>query len=104
MRTIDEVCETYRNKRVAQFQEAAESVIGLAEVGLSVAETAELARAVAASGHILRLPNYLAPFADVPSTGAPGSLSTVLCPFLIAAAGVSVPKISATGSIAGAID
>ncbi len=50
------------------------------------------------------LPKDSGPYADCPSTGGLGSLSTLLSPLLVAADGVPVPKISANGSIAGAID
>ncbi len=71
---------------------------------LTIQETADLARAIAASGKTLCLPAELGPFADCPSTGGAGSLTTLVAPLLLVASGLRVPKISASGSIAGAID
>ena len=41
---------------------------------------------------------------DIASTGGAGSLTTLLCPFLIATQGIYTPQVSVHGSIAGAID
>lgn len=42
--------------------------------------------------------------ADVPSTGGPSSLSTLLCPLQLASAGAAVPKLGVPGRPAGGID
>lgn len=42
--------------------------------------------------------------ADIPSTGGPFSLSTLLCPLILAAAGCYVPKLGVPGRPAGGID
>lgn len=42
--------------------------------------------------------------ADLASTGAPGSLSTLLCPLYLAGCGFSVPKLGVPGRPAGGID
>jgi len=67
-------------------------------------EIADLALSIASSGIALSLDARNSALADVPSSGAPGSLSTLLCPYLLVACGVRVPKISASGSVAGGID
>jgi pyrimidine-nucleoside phosphorylase len=42
--------------------------------------------------------------ADIPSTGGPSSLSTILCPLMLVEFGFKVPKVSVPGSPAGGID
>lgn len=42
--------------------------------------------------------------ADIPSTGGPFSLSTLLCPLILAATGCYVPKLGVPGRPAGGID
>jgi pyrimidine-nucleoside phosphorylase len=68
-----------------------------------VDEICRLASALAESG------NKIAPrpggyTADVASTGAPGSLSTLLCPLYLRAMGFVVPKLGVPGRPAGGID
>ncbi len=41
---------------------------------------------------------------SIHSTGGPGSLSTILCPVLLAAAGIPVSVLSVKGALAGAVD
>jgi pyrimidine-nucleoside phosphorylase len=65
---------------------------------------AALARALAASGAIWSWPSDFQPLCDVPSTGGPASLTTLICPYILAACGCFVPKVSVRGSIAGALD
>lgn len=65
---------------------------------------AALAEALAASGEIWSWPAALRPLCDVPSTGGPSSLTTLLCPYILAACGCFVPKVSVPGSMAGALD
>ena len=97
-------CETFRKRLTALFGEAAEVVVETAASGLTESQIIVLTNAIAASGEKLEIPSELAPMTDVPSTGGPASLSTLLCPLLIASRGFKVPKLSATGSIAGGID
>lgn len=44
------------------------------------------------------------PTADIPSTGGPSSLSTILCPLYLKALGYIVPKLGVPGRPAGGID
>jgi len=71
---------------------------------VDVGEIAALAEGFVASGDKWGWPSQLSPLVDVPSTGGPGSLTTLLCPYLLAANGCFVPKVSVPGSTAGAID
>jgi len=63
---------------------------------------AELAHLLADSG--TKLPRRAALAADVASTGGPSSLSTLLCPLFLRAAGLEVPKLGVPGRPAGGID
>ncbi len=102
-----EACRTYERKDAERFDEASEAVVDFVlsqEDSLSVEDITRLTHALANSGSTIEIPSDLYPLADVPSTGGPASLSTLLCPLLIAGLGVRVPKLSASGSIAGAID
>jgi thymidine phosphorylase len=100
---IQEACSYFREKKADRYRDACVYIATVAD-RLSAAEIGDIAVAMANSGKILTLPPELAPYADVPSTGAPASLSTLLAPLLVASGGSRVPKISATGSIAGGID
>lgn len=64
---------------------------------------AHLAKRLAESGEILSH-SRSDRTADVPSTGGPSSLSTLLCPLQLVAAGVKVPKLGVPGRPAGGID
>lgn len=66
-------------------------------------EVARLAVHLAGSGERLSWQSHLR-VADVASTGGPGSLSTLLTPFALVAAGCSVVKLAVPGRPAGAID
>lgn len=64
-------------------------------------EIALLAQRLADSGSRLEK-NELK--ADIPSTGGPSSLSTILCPLMLAQFGFIVPKLGVPGRPAGGID
>lgn len=66
------------------------------------AVAAELASILAASGELLSFNNSIV--ADVASTGGPSSLSTLLTPLYLRAAGAIVPKLGVPGRPAGGID
>ncbi len=61
----------------------------------------DLAQTMAASGQNLMRRTGTA---DVPSTGGPASLSTLLCPLFLRAAGFTVPKLGIPGRPAGGLD
>ena len=63
---------------------------------------AALAEVLAKSGVIIS--HHSKVTADVASTGGPTSLSTLLCPLYLCAAGVRVPKLGVPGRPAGGID
>ena len=64
---------------------------------------AHLARRLGESGEVLSH-SLSDRTADVPSTGGPSSLSTLLCPLQLVAAGARVPKLGVPGRPAGGID
>ncbi|GLQ11453.1 thymidine phosphorylase [Devosia yakushimensis] len=69
--------------------------------GLSDAEVADLALALARSGDQFRA---AANTADLASTGGPGSLSTLIAPLALVSAGKRVPKLGVPGRPAGGVD
>lgn len=60
-----------------------------------------LIEALAGSGERLPMGKNVA---DIPSTGGPSSLSTILCPLYLAASGLEVRKLGVSGRPAGGID
>jgi thymidine phosphorylase len=102
--TFNLACEAFARRKTDDFATAANTVVSSARQGLSKDQIVTLCLAIAASGDVVQLPLDLRPFVDVPSTGGPASLTTLLSPLLIASSGLRVPKLSATGSIAGGID
>lgn len=102
--TLETACAIFRSRRYREFDRAATAIVGQARGGLSEAQIELLGRSIAGSGERVDLPASLGPFVDVASSGGPASLTTLLCPLLVAAFGFHVPKLSATGSVAGGID
>jgi thymidine phosphorylase len=85
--------------------ELCDAVIVMFEKGGSDSSSvARLTEALVASGERWSWPNSFRPCLDVPSTGGPCSLTTLLCPYLLAGAGFYVPKLGVPGTTAGAID
>src|SRR3954466_8477297 len=79
------------------------SVVDLATgTGLDIESIASLAVRLADSGARLAARNRMT--ADLASTGGPTSLSTILCPPMLAAAGWEVPKLGVSGRPAGGVD
>ncbi len=71
---------------------------------LSMEEIELIANGLAKSGSAWKWPNDVQPITDVCSTGGSGSMTTLLCPYLIATQKIKIPQVSVLGSIAGAID
>lgn len=67
-------------------------------------DIAHLAFRLAESGKQLGPFDESIPVADVPSTGGPSSLSTLLCPLQLVSLGAMVPKLGIPGRPAGGID
>jgi thymidine phosphorylase len=63
---------------------------------------ASLAKRLAGSGDLIR--GHAGSTADIPSTGGPSSLTTLLCPLFLSAAGWLVPKLGVPGRPAGGLD
>lgn len=72
------------------------------ERDLDAEEICLLAEVLARSGSILSQGRNIT--ADLASTGAPTSLSTLLCPLYLCALGIAVPKLGVPGRPAGGID
>ena len=70
--------------------------------GLNDSTIAELAKRLADSGETIT--HETGSTADLASTGGPSSLSTLLCPLFLRAAGKIVPKLGIPGRPAGGLD
>jgi thymidine phosphorylase len=102
--TFNEACDAFQRRDLESFGAAADAVIAAAHDVLTVKQIARLASSVADSGDKVSIPQTLDPLVDVPSSGGPASLTTLLSPLLVATFRFHVPKLSATGSVAGGID
>jgi thymidine phosphorylase len=70
---------------------------------ISDKEISALAKSLADSGEQIRLgKNQIC--ADIPSTGGPSSLSTLICPLVLEELGYYIPKLAVPGRPAGGID
>lgn len=69
---------------------------------LQLEEVATLSSKLADTGVSLSLSSCQA--ADIPSTGGPSSLSTLICPLFLRLKGYTVPKLAVPGRPAGGID
>lgn len=67
-------------------------------------DIAYLAKKLAESGEVVQLKGEDLVVADIPSTGGPSSLSTLLCPLVLMEADCHVPKLGVKGRPAGGID
>jgi thymidine phosphorylase len=103
------VSAPYRRDRVSlpiptsSDPDALEALCIAARQPQEAGDVAKLADALASSGARIPWPGSMM-IADVASTGGPGSLSTLFCPFLLCAAGAHVVKLAVVGRPAGAID
>jgi thymidine phosphorylase len=78
-------------------------IMAFRQPDISDKDVAELALRLAESGERLRYTGSQ-PTADVPSTGGPSSLSTLLSPLVLVMAGAAVPKLGIPGRPAGGVD
>lgn len=106
-RDLHDICEIIRHASaevtVPDRKELADFLRDCAVQPLSAKECATLTKAIIESGSVFEFSD-LTPTTTVHSTGAPGSLTTILSPVLAAAAGFYVPVFSIASKVAGAID
>lgn len=89
---------------INQSEANMDSIIELARSGsMTDNEIAYLANKLAKSGEFVSVPKQCLA-ADIPSTGAPSSLSTLICPLVLIELGFVVPKLGVKGRPAGGID
>lgn len=99
--TIKETIDEFAEHRDAATMDAL--IAQFREPNLPDECIAHLARRLGESGEVLSHSRSHRT-ADVPSTGGPSSLSTLLCPLQLVAAGAKVPKLGVPGRPAGGID
>lgn len=71
---------------------------------LSNQDIAYLAKKLGESGEIVQLKGKDLFVVDIPSTGGPSSLSTLLCPLVLMEVNCQIPKLGVKGRPAGGID
>lgn len=95
----------WNDKSQKEKEESCNNIIEIAnERELTSEEIKKLALGLADTGDKWKWAHDIKPTIDIASTGGAGSLTTLLCPFLIATQGIYTPQVSVHGSIAGAID
>lgn len=83
---------------------AFDELISYAERKITPHEIGELAKVLAFSGTVLNLSSSKKVISDIPSTGGPSSLSTLLTPLFLKQFGFVIPKLGVPGRPAGGID
>ena len=86
----------------SEDKDIARMVTYASQNGLALNEVASLAKKLAFTGS--SLPGSANTTADVPSTGGPSSLSTLICPLFLRLKGFTVPKLAVPGRPAGGVD
>lgn len=104
-RDIDTLIDAY-SRDIASDAQMTKFLKGVFEHGMTLAETSELTRAMAASGATVDLSCVKPPRVDKHSTGGVGDKTTLIVAPLAAAAGMSVAKMSgrSLGHTGGTID
>lgn len=104
-RDIDTLIDAY-TRDIASDAQMTKFLKGVFEHGMTLAETSELTRAMAASGMTVDLSCVKPPRVDKHSTGGVGDKTTLIVAPLAAAAGMSVAKMSgrSLGHTGGTID
>ena len=100
MSTFDDFLLKLRN--TSDDKDIARLVRHVSRNNLEPHEVASLATKLADSGS--SLPASAKATADIPSTGGPSSLSTLVCPLFLRLKGFVVPKLAVPGRPAGGID
>lgn len=99
--TITTILKQLSSKQYSD--ETLEELINYSRNSITDEEIAELAIVLAESGERIEI-NSERIIADIPSTGGPSSLSTLVCPLLLKDLRAIVPKLGIPGRPAGGID